>query len=269
MSAPLNSDVPIGLFDSGLGGLTVLRELKRALPHESFVYLGDTARTPYGSKASETIIRYAKECAHFLLRQEIKLLVVACNTASSLALEILEQECPCPVIGTIEPAVQEASLRGQAKRVGVIGTAATIASQAYQERLKQVLPDAKIFSKACPLFVPLVEEGILNGEIVEKVTELYLKELKEAELDALILGCTHYPLLVDSISKYMGQHVHIIQCSHAVSSEAKRIIGERTTSNSKPNIFYTTDTISTFNRLAQLLLEGTEVKAVRVDELLP
>lgn len=270
---PSKRELPIGIFDSGLGGLTVLKELRRRLPNERFIYLGDTARTPYGSKSRETIQRYSLECARFLLGREIKLLVVACNTSSSLALSELTDVCPCPVIGTIEPAVAAAMANGGARRIGVIGTKGTIASSAYQTRLSDLISEVTIFAKACPLFVPLVEEGIYSGPIVDKIVEYYLSDFRSADLDALILGCTHYPLLSVAIRSYLGSKVSIVECSSAIAVQVSALLdSEELWSPSRPlppddERYFVTDDVSRFNYLASLFLERHVVEAVQVQTL--
>ncbi len=208
--------LPIGLFDSGVGGLSVLKHLRRLLPSEDFIYLGDTARTPYGTKGQQTIIQYSEECSRYLEHQKVKLIVVACNTASSAALPTLMQSSSVPVIGMIEPA-SEFAVSGQAKVVGVIGTRATINSGEYQKTLLALNPNLKVISKACPLFVPLVEEGIFDGDIVDGVIEMYLSDFREMKPDTLILACTHYPLLRASIEKFFGNNTRIIDCGEAAA----------------------------------------------------
>ena len=214
----------IGIFDSGIGGLTVLRAIRERFDKVDIVYLGDTARVPYGTKSAETVIRYSTECSNFLIEKGIDLLVVACNTASSYALDTLKNDLNIPVVGVIEPGVKKAVRLSKGNKIGVIGTTATIKSEAYQKLLD--LYGKKSISKACPLFVPLVEEGITEGEIAEKVVAYYLEDIKREEVDALILGCTHYPLLKNTISKFMGS-VPIIDSADAVANEIEEIIENR------------------------------------------
>ena len=214
----------IGIFDSGIGGLTVLRAIRERYDKVDIVYLGDTARVPYGTKSAETVIRYSTECSNFLIEKGIDLLVVACNTASSYALDTLKNDLNIPVVGVIEPGVKKAVRLSKGNKIGVIGTTATIKSEAYQKLLD--LYGKKSISKACPLFVPLVEEGITEGEIAEKVVAYYLEDIKREGVDALILGCTHYPLLKNTISKFMG-YVPIIDSADAVADEIEEIIENR------------------------------------------
>lgn len=259
---------PIGIFDSGLGGLTVLKSLKELLPDEQFIYLGDTARTPYGTKTRNTIVRYARECANFLLRRKIKLLVVACNTASSYALKTLIAECSCPVIGTIDHAANMAVAKTRSGCVGVIGTEATIASKAYEECLETLMPDLSILSKACPLFVPLVEQGMVEGEIVDKVVELYLSTLKSEAIDTLLLGCTHFPLLDGAITKFLGQQIEVLSCAPPIAAAVKQILHDRSLlrkqSGAGSDSYYVTDEVNRFKYLAKLFLAAESVEAIRV-----
>ena len=273
MKSGAQQSLPIGIFDSGLGGLTVLKELRRHLPHEHFVYLGDTARTPYGSKGKETIQRYSRECAQFLLSKEIKLLVVACNTSSSLALDVLCNELPCPVIGTIEPAVSEALTVPNASKIGVIGTKATIASGAYEAMLHRRSSRLSVVAKACPLFVPLVEEGICSGPVTKAVIELYLETFRIDPVDALILGCTHYPLLGSQIGEFLGSSTRIVECSKAVAAAVANELSSRgLCTPGEPSAggteqYFVTDDVGRFNSLAALFLESGKVAAAKVDAL--
>ncbi|MFN8392274.1 MAG: glutamate racemase [Bdellovibrionota bacterium] len=261
---------PIGVFDSGLGGLTVFGELQRAFPDEDFVYLGDMARTPYGSRSAETIVRYSRECSHFLLERGVKIVVVACNTASSLALDALAKDLPCPVVGTIDQAVQTALAQSRRKMIGVIGTEATIGSRAYAARLAAVDPNAEVFSLACPLFVPVVEQGMIRGEIVEKIVAHYLAPLRAQEIDTLILGCTHYPVLAPVIQDYLGESVQIVECSKAMAVAVEKALtpAEVPVEKTGSAQFFVTDAVSRFNTLAPIFLgEGFrgEIVAERVE----
>ncbi len=262
----------VGIFDSGLGGLTVLRALMREVPEAEYVYLGDTARTPYGSKSRSTISRYSKECATFLLSHEIDLLVVACNTASSYALETLQKLCPCPVIGTIEPAVKSCLEKVSGGAIGVIGTRATISSSVYEQHIRAISSSATVISKACPLFVPLVEEGIFEGPILERIIELYLSPLKYQNLDALILACTHYPIVSGPIANYFEGRVAIVDCAEAISHQVRKMFDrgaapQKFTGSPKQTLYYVTDEVSRFNYLASLLMDGATVEAVKLDEI--
>ena len=202
---------PIGIFDSGLGGLTVVKAIQKELPKEKLVYFGDTARIPYGTKSPDTIIRYARQIIRFFRKtQKVKCVVVACNTSSAWALETVRKEFPIPILGVIEPGAYAAVEVTRNGRIGVIGTEGTIASGAYVRAIRHLMPKAKVFLKACPLFVPLVEEGKLVGPLTEAVVREYLKPLLKAKIDTLVLGCTHYPLLKRALSKVAGPKVKIV-----------------------------------------------------------
>jgi glutamate racemase len=201
---------PIGVFDSGLGGLTVVRELRRLLPDESIVYYGDIARLPYGTKSGSQIRRFSVENTEFLLKKGVKALVIACNSSSSAAFQALKRRFPIPIVSVIEPAVEESLRRTRNKRIGVIGTPATIESRVYEDALGRKDPAVQVFAKSCPLFVPLVEEGWLNGGVTERVIAKYLSPLVERGIDTLILGCTHYPLLTDEIRDFVGPKVKLV-----------------------------------------------------------
>jgi len=213
-----DAEAAIGIFDSGVGGLTVFRAIKRRLPAESLIYLGDTARVPYGSKSGAAVTRYALACAEVLLKQDVKLLVVACNTASAHALDALRDELDVPVLGVIEPGARVAVERTRVETVGVIGTVSTIRSAAYQDALTALAPTLRVHAKACPLFVPLAEEGWTEGCIPEAIAHAYLDELKESGVDALVLGCTHYPLLKPVIGNVMGPEVELIDSAETTAS---------------------------------------------------
>jgi glutamate racemase len=201
----------IGIFDSGVGGLTVMRSIIRRLPKESIIYLGDTARVPYGTKSPETIARYASACTNILLERGIKLLVVACNTASAYALEDLRERLDIPVLGVVEPGALAAAKHSQNGHIGIIGTVGTIRSQAYNDAILARRPDAQLYTQPCPLFVPLAEEGWTDGAIPEAIAETYLEDLLTNNIDTLVLGCTHSPLLTDVIAKTTGSTVTLIE----------------------------------------------------------
>jgi glutamate racemase len=218
MSAPADPR-PIGVFDSGVGGLTVFKALEAALPHERMIYLGDTARVPYGTRSRETVVRYALEAERFLARHDVKMMVVACNTASSVAIDELRAATDVPVHGVIGPGARRAIQLSQGRRIGVIGTRATIASEAYPQAIRALAPAAHVVSRACPLFVPLAEEGWTDNEVTRKVGETYLAELRAERIDTLVLGCTHYPLLRDAIAHVMGDDVRIVDSAESVAAE--------------------------------------------------
>lgn len=218
---------PIGVFDSGIGGLTAVRELFRQLPHESVVYFGDTARLPYGNKSQETVTRFSLEIASFLVRQNVKCLVVACNTASSHALDTLRARYDLPIVGVIDPAAKAAVAASPHGLVGVVGTLATVGSHAYVEAIRRIAPGANVLSRACPLFVPLVEEGWLDHRVTRLVAEEYLAELRAARLESLILGCTHYPLLAPLLHELMGPEVTLVDSGAEAARATAQLLAER------------------------------------------
>ncbi|HOV75755.1 MAG TPA: glutamate racemase [Candidatus Hydrogenedentes bacterium] len=220
---PVNEPA-IGIFDSGVGGLTVLRQIAERLPNESLIYLGDTARVPYGTKSANTVIRYARTCADVLLKEGVKLLVVACNTASAFALERLQADLDVPVVGVIEPGAASALAKTRNRRIGVIGTAGTIGSGAYPAALRARDPNVDVFVQACPLFVPLAEEGWTTGEIPLLIARTYLEPLIRNRADTLVLGCTHYPLLHAVIAQTMGESVAIVDSAEATAEAVAAIV---------------------------------------------
>ena len=216
----------IGVFDSGVGGLTVLHAIAELLPHEHLIYLGDTARYPYGTKSADTVRRYALENTAFLADKGIKMLVVACNSAAAVALDALAERFAIPVVGVIEPGALQAVRRTRNGKVGVIGTDATIASGAYTRALKRLRPDLEVYTRACPLFVPLAEEGWVDNEVARSAAALYLTSLRRSRIDTLVLGCTHYPLLKRVIADVMGAAVTLVD-SARTTAEAVRDTLER------------------------------------------
>lgn len=209
---------PIGVFDSGVGGITVLKELKKLMPNEDFIYFGDTARSPYGPRSKIVIEEYSYNIAKFLLSFNVKAIVVACNTASSLALDFLHEKFPqLPIFGVIEPGVELAIKKTKNKKIGVIGTVGTIESGSYYKKLKEKDTDLIVFSQACPLFVPLIEEGWKNHKVMDIVIEEYLKDIAKSGIDTLILGCTHYPVIKEKIQQYLGNKIQVIDSAEAIS----------------------------------------------------
>ena len=217
----------IGVFDSGVGGLTVLKALIERLPMESTVYLGDTARVPYGTKSAEVVTKYSLNNAQVLIDHGVKLLVVACNTVSAVALPALRAKLPIPVIGVIEPVAKVAAPLSKTGKVAVIATPGTVASGAYQRALTQERPDLKVGTRACPLFVPLAEEGWVEGEVPLKVAQAYLGDLDRSGADVLVLGCTHYPLLRAVIAKVVGPHVQLVDSATATVDRVVESLNER------------------------------------------
>lgn len=225
---------PIGVFDSGIGGLTVVKELMSCLPKEDIIYFGDTARVPYGTKSPNTVIKFSVEDALFLLRFKVKMIVIACNTSSSYGLPELKKNFKVPIIGVIKPGAEEAVRVTSTGRVGVIGTAATIRSAAYERAIKEIDPAIRVFSRPCPLFVSLVEEGWLNDGITREIAVRYLRPLKEKKIDTLILGCTHYPLLKEVIGAQMGKGVTLIDSAKQVARHVQEVLaGENLISGGK------------------------------------
>ena len=256
---------PVGIFDSGIGGLTVLRAVRRLIPREDIVYFGDTARVPYGTKSKETIAKFSVDNVKFLQGFDVKLVIVACNTASSLALESLKDKFGLPIIGVIEPGARRAVEVTKSGRIGVIGTKATIGSGAYEIWLKHMSPSLKVYSQACPLFVPLVEEGWLDGEIVTKVARTYLEPLKSFKIDTLILGCTHYPLLSGVIQKIMGPRVKLVNSGEETAKEARHLLARLKLSNRRKEQqathFYVSDEPEQFRTLGERFL-GRSIQSV-------
>ena len=257
---------PIGIFDSGAGGLTVVDKVFRLLPKEEIIYFGDTARVPYGNKSKETITRFSKEIINFLLGFKVKLIIAACNTVSSLSLDALKRSSPVPIIGVIKPGIYEALRRSKTKRIGVIGTEATISSSAYKNNIRSIDGKSFVVEKACPLFVPLVENMWLDDEITLNVAKRYLSPLLKRRIDSLILGCTHYPLLKGVMQKIVGRNVALIDSSMAVAEEAKKFLQRKemlNSSNKAKTKFFTSDDIKSFERLARIFL-NKKIKAEKV-----
>lgn len=217
---------PIGIFDSGIGGLTVLKEVAEQLPYEDIIYFGDTARVPYGTRSRETIIKYSFQCINFLISKNIKLVVIACNTATASALEEVSKHFDIPIIGVVMPGVETAIASSVNKKIGIIGTVSTINSNAYQEGIRNIDPRAEVIGVGCPLFVPLVEEGWQDTEIAKLTAEKYLLELREHEIDTLVLGCTHYPILKYTISKVMSD-VQLINPAFETAKQVKALLKEK------------------------------------------
>ncbi|HQT95131.1 MAG: glutamate racemase [Acidobacteria bacterium 37-71-11] len=257
---------PIAIFDSGIGGLTVLAALQRRLPGERFVYLGDTARLPYGTKSAETVVRYAVRAAGFLAGHDAKLLVVACNSVSASALPALEEAMEVPVIGVVAPGARTA-LAATRGRVGVIGTESTVASGAYERALRALRPDVEVTARACPLFVPLAEEGWWDHPVTREVAALYLEPFTGGRVDTLILGCTHYPLLRPAIAAALGDGVRLVDSAEAVAAEVEALVAHRDLGGKGGGgvRLLVTDAAARIDRIAGLILPGTAVHLELVD----
>ncbi len=249
---------PIGVFDSGIGGLTVVKALMHELPSESIIYFGDTARVPYGTKSKTTIVKFSLENVEFLLRFDVKCIVIACNTSSSWALPTLRKYFKVPIVGVIRPGALAAVRQTRNKRIGVIGTSATIHSGSYETAIHRIDPSIKVVSQNCPLFVPLVEEGWLNGSICREVAQKYLEPLKRQRIDTLILGCTHYPLLAHTIQQVMGPTVTLVDSARQTVTEVRGLLmGSDILCDRRMHPryrFYVTDEPTHFNRIGHQFL---------------
>jgi len=248
---------PIGIFDSGIGGLTVLKEVSKLLPKEDIVYFGDTARVPYGNKSKSTIIKFSTENVLFLLKKKVKIVIVACNTSSALALGSLQNTFNIPILGVIEAGVRKALEKTKSKKIGVIGTKSTVESKSYNSTAAKLDKNVLVHSKCCPLFVPLVEEGILKGKIVDEVMRLYLAGFKNKEIDTIILGCTHYPLLKNALARFL-KRVFIVDSAKEVARHTKEILSENSLLAERRTqgrqCFYLSDESKGFSTLAHLFL---------------
>lgn len=266
---------PIGVFDSGVGGLTVAREIMRQLPNERIVYFGDTARVPYGSKSKETVTRFSRQIVHFLETQDVKAIVVACNTVSAYALEELEKEVDIPMIGVVKPGVRAALDATVNKKIGVICTEATMNSGIYSRYIQENDNSVKILGKACPLFVPLVEEGLWEDPVTDEIARRYLTELVDSGIDTLILGCTHYPMLRSTVRKIMGESVTLVNPAYETARELKALLADKgLESEHRPELgtelyrFYVSDAADKFQRFANSILTYgiLSAKVIRIDE---
>ena len=264
-------EAPIGVFDSGLGGLTVAREIMRNLPNEKIVYFGDTARVPYGNKSKKTIVRYSRQIVRFLKTQGIKAIVVACNTATAFAINEVGEEAGMPVIGVIEPGARMAVASTRNKQVGVIATKATISTNAYTDIIRELDPEINVIGKACPMLVPLVEEGWLHDSITDEIIMRYLDDLLEHDIDTLILGCTHYPLLRSEIRKLIGSRITLINPAYETAKELEKMLNEqhlacscvRDASEPYPYRFFVSDDAEKFTDFANSILP-VDVKTAKI-----
>lgn len=253
---------PVGVFDSGIGGLTVAREIMRQTPNEKIIYFGDTARVPYGNKSRETITKYSRQILRFLQTQQVKAIVVACNTASAYALDEIEKETDIPMIGVVKPGARtavEATVNGH---IGVIGTEGTISSGIYSRYIKEISPGMRVTGKACPLFVPLVEEGLWQDPVTDEIARRYLEELIDTGIDTLILGCTHYPLIRTTLGKIMGEQVRLVNPAYETARELKILLQEQELENNEnPGLgqdryrFFVSDAAEKFKRFANSIIK--------------
>jgi len=268
-----NPSLPIGVFDSGVGGLTVVKEIIREIPNESIVYFGDTARVPYGSKSEDVVKKFSLQILNFLISKKVKMIVVACNTASSYALESLREKTSLPVLGVIEPVAKKSVSITKTGRIGVIGTEGTIKSRAYENSIKKLDKKIEVFSVACPLFVPVVEEGWVDGspneKIVEDIAKNYLFPLKKNRIDTLILGCTHYPLIKNVIRRVMGTDIHLIDSADSCAEDVKKLLNSLGLSSEKTNTplykFYVSDAPEKFKTMGSMFLGRTISKVEKID----
>jgi len=257
----LNNNKSIGVFDSGLGGLTVLRVLEKQLPNESFIYFGDTAHVPYGSKSGETVQGYSSQIIQFLLDHDVKLIVIACNTASSVAAQILQEKFDVPIFGVITPSIEQAISYHKGNEIGIIGTQSTIASNSYVEKFTILAPHIKTIQQACPLFVPLIEENWANTDTAKEVASIYLEPFSQHHIDILVLGCTHYPIMESIIQSVMGDSVKLISSGPAVAGTVEKFLMENNLQNDGKNspteAFFVTDFPQKFNELGSQFLGRT------------
>lgn len=262
---------PIGIFDSGMGGLSVLSELKQLLPHEDFIYLGDTARLPYGTKSPHIVQQYALRVTEHLLNYEIKYLIIACNTASAFALDFLKQKFPqLPMIGVLEPGAKAATTLTTNKHIGIIATEATVNSGAYELAIHSLMPDATLMSEACQLLIPLVEEGWVNGTITDQIIAKYLTPFKQAKIDTLVLGCTHFPCLRSAIQKFMGDQVRLVDAhdtARLIYQDLEKSSLIKASKDKGKSQFLVTDTPERFKKISYIfdkdtLSDSTQIQAI-------
>ncbi len=268
----MNNTQPIGVFDSGVGGLTVVRAMTQNLPHENIVYFGDTARVPYGPKSPQVVREYALQDTDVLLKHKVKLIVIACNTVSAVALDVVQKRAKVPVIGVIQPGAEAAVQATKRQRIGIIGTIGTVLSNAYTNAIRQLDPDIKVFSQPCPLFVPLAEEGWVNHKATELIAKEYLFPLTLEKIDTLILGCTHYPILRDVIDRTLKKSVALIDSGEATAVVVKSILKDLKIENQsalKPNLqFFVSDVPHKFTEIGERFLGNKLGKVHRVEGFL-
>ena len=281
---------PIGVFDSGLGGLTGVRELRKRLPHEEIIYFGDTGRVPYGSRSPETILQYARQDIAFLLSKDVKCIMAACGTVSSTYPAAEAEKLPVPYLGVVDAAAREAAFSTRNRRIGVIGTAATIRSRSYEALLRRLVPGVEITARPCPLFVPLVEEGLFHDSVTDEIASRYLSSLKEKYIDTLVMGCTHYPLLRSTLHRLMGDEVTLVNPAYETAVELKTLLRDMDLTRSSEDLerfseensrraaagepildpyqFFVSDRAENFTRFAKAILpkEGKDTKQINIEE---
>lgn len=270
----MDRNAPIGVFDSGIGGLTVAREIMRQMPGERIVYFGDTARLPYGSKSQDTVLRYSRQIIRFLLSKNVKAIVIACNTASAYALEAVEKELDIPIIGVIRAGARTAVHATRNGKIGVIGTEGTISSGIYTDVMTQMRPGIEVTAKSCPLFVPLVEEGLLHDSVTDEIASRYLSVLKGRFVDTLVLGCTHYPLIRSTLGRIMGEDVTLVNPAYETAIELKKLLDEKGLSGccdtgiDEKYRFYVSDLAEKFTAFATSILpdDVKETKKINIEE---
>lgn len=259
LTPPHKQSDPIGIFDSGVGGLTVMHSVSSLMPNENIIYLGDNARVPYGTKSKETVISYSIECLKFLLKKKVKIVIVACNTASSYALPFITKLTKVPVIGVIEPGANAAVASTRNGHIGIIGTAGTILSGAYEKKIKRKLPNAEITSRACSLFVQLAEDGWTDSKVAKLTAQEYLSPMKKSDIDTLIMGCTHYPILKNTIAKVVGKNITLIDPGIETAIYANEILSKKNLINKSKSKgfrkFFVTDLPNNFKEVAERFLE--------------
>lgn len=268
------SELQIGVFDSGLGGLTAVRELMQILPGENVVYFGDTARVPYGTRSHDTIRKFAVQDLRFLLEQDLKAVLVACGTVSSVALPELQRMTDVPVIGVVQPTASAACKATENKKIGILGTSATVKSESYQSAIAAIDPTVTVIATACPLFVPLVENGYLDGQITELAAREYIKPLQDAGVDTVILGCTHYPLLKPVLSKLFGDGVTLIDSGREAALELAEVLrqtGQLSQKAEGNRRYFVSDEVSNFSHIAGMFLDRSidgqvEKVTIRTDD---
>lgn len=258
----IDASAPVGVFDSGVGGLTVVREIMRQIPNEKIIYFGDTARVPYGNKSRDIVTRFSRQIVHFLQTHHVKTIVVACNTASAYALEELEKEIDIPIIGVVKPGAKYASEVTRNGKIGVIATPATIGSHIYNQYIEEINPEVTIYGKACPLFVPLIEEGLWVDPVTDEIARRYLAELIDLDIDTLILGCTHYPLIRSTLGRIVGEGVTLVNPAYETAIELRALLKEKGLLNEKPPVlgetqyqFYVSDMAEKFQIFANSIIK--------------